>query len=248
MRWLSTGIAIAVLGVPSRTSDDAARGVVEKAVKAQGGADRVAKLRVMRIKAEGTMDLAPGQPAIPFVIEDWWQMPDQYKTTSSFELGGKKVSQTQALVGETGWIQSDGVTVDMPKEAVAEMREQKYAEDLDRLNFLNDKGIDLTALGESKVVSRAAIGVLVKSNGHRDVKLWFDKENGLLVKREHRVIDGAAGKEVTQEVVFSDYRETDGVKHYRALTAYRDGKKVIEAKVGELEFFDKLDQKVFAKP
>jgi hypothetical protein len=163
-------------------------------------------------------------------------------------LGGKKVNQTQALDGETGWMQFDGVNQDMPKEAVAEMREQKYAENLDRLGFLKDKGIDLTALGESKVDARAAVGILIKSKGHRDVKLWFDKESGLLVKREHRVLDTGTGMEVTQEVVFSDYRETDGVKHYRTLTAYRDGKKVIEAKVREIEFFDKLDKKVFAKP
>jgi hypothetical protein len=241
-------MAGALLLPTALASDEAARGVVEKAIRAQGGADKVAKLRAMRIKVEGTMSLVPGQAATPFALEDWWQMPDQYKTTSRFELAGKKVSQAQAIDGEAGWMQLDGVTQDMPKEAIAEMREQKYAEDLDRLGFLADKGIDLTALGESKVGGRAAVGVLVKSKGHRDVTLWFDKESGLLVKREHRVLDSGTGKEVAQEVVFSDYRETDGVKHYRALTAYRDGQKVIEAKVREVEFFDKLDKKVFAKP
>jgi hypothetical protein len=53
---------------------------------------------------------------------------------------------------------SDGETIDMPKEAVAEMREQKYAEDLDRLGFLQEKGIDVTALGESKVGDLVASG------------------------------------------------------------------------------------------
>ena len=248
MRWLCAAITMASLLPVATASDDSARGVVEKGIKAQGGADKVAKLRVMRVKVEGTMSLVPGEAAIPFVLEDWWQMPDQYKTTSRFELGGKKVNQTQALDGEAGWMQLDGATQDMPKEAVAEMREQKYAEDLDRLGFLADNGIDLTALGESKVGGRAAVGVLIKSKGHRDVTLWFDKESGLLVKREHRVLDSETGKEVTQEVVFSDYRETDGVKHYRAVTAYRGGQKVIEAKVPEVEFFDKLDKKVFARP
>jgi hypothetical protein len=247
MRWSCAAVAIALLFPVAMASDDAARRVIEKAIKAQGGAVKVARLRVMRIKVEGTMSLVHGQPAIPFVLEDWWQMPDRYKTTSRFELGGKKVSQTQAIVGATGWMQLDGVTQDLPKEAVAEMREQKYAEDLDRLGFLADKGIDITALGESKVGGRVAVGVLIKSKGHRDVKLWLDKENGLLVKREHRVLDNT-GKEVAQEVVFSDYRETDGVKHYHALTAYRDGTKIIEAKVREIEFFDKLDKKVFARP
>jgi hypothetical protein len=248
MRWLGAAVAAGALLTAALASDDAARSVVEKAIKAQGGAEKVAKLRVMRIKAEGTIHLVPGQPAIPFVIEDWWQMPGQYKTTSRFELGGKKVNQTQALDGETGWMQFDGMTQDMPKEAVAEMREQKYAEDLDRLGFLKDKGIDLAALGESKIDGRAAVGVLIKSKGHRDVKLWFDKESGVLVKREHRVLDSGTGKEVTQEVVFGDYRDMGGVKHYHKLTAYRDGKKVIDATVREIEFFDKLDKKVFAKP
>src|SRR5947209_20007873 len=77
MRWLSAAVAIAAILAPALASDDAARGVVEKAIKAQGGADKVAKLRVMRIKAEGTTTLVPGQPAIPFVIDDWWQMLDQ---------------------------------------------------------------------------------------------------------------------------------------------------------------------------
>jgi hypothetical protein len=244
--WAVFAVVVFARAVPG--ADDSARAVVEKAIKAQGGADKVARLRVMRIKVEGTMNLIPGQPSLPFVLEDWWQMPDQYKTTSRFELGGKKVSQTLAIDGEAGWMQSDGLTQELPKEALAEMREQKYAEDLDRLGFLVDKGIELTLLGEAKVGDRAAVGVLVRAKGHRDVKLYFDKESGLLVKREHRVRDSATGKEVTQEVVFGDYREADGLKHYRTLTVYRDGKKAIEAKVVELEFFDKLDRKVFARP
>jgi hypothetical protein len=51
-----------------------------------------------------------------------------------------------------------------------------------------------------------------------------------------------------QEVVFGDYRETDGVPYYRTLTALRDGKKFVDVKIIEVEFFDKLDKKVFAKP
>jgi len=38
----------------------------------------------MRIKVDGTTDLVPGQPNLPFTIEDTWQMPHRYKTESSF--------------------------------------------------------------------------------------------------------------------------------------------------------------------
>jgi len=229
-------------------ADDAGRAVVEKAIKAHGGTEKLAKFRVMRIKAEGTFSPVPGQPAIPLVIEDWWQMPDQYKMTFRYELGGKQVRMVQVIDGQTGWIQADGRVQDLPKEAVTEMRGQKYAEDLDRLGFLGDKGVEVTALGEAKVGDRAAVGLLVKSKGHGDVKLYFDKESGRLVKREHTVLDAGTGKDVVQEVVFGDYRERNGVLHYHTFTASRGGKKFVDVKVVEVEFFDKLDKKVFAKP
>src|SRR5207244_9587865 len=114
-------------------AQDEGRAIVEKAIEAQGGAAKVAKRRTMRIKVEGTTDLVPGQPNLPFTIEDTWQMPNRYKTESRFQVMGKKLTQTQVIDGDKGWIQIDGQVQDMPKDALAEMKEQKYAEDLDRL-------------------------------------------------------------------------------------------------------------------
>jgi hypothetical protein len=229
-------------------AEDKAEAIVEKAIQAQGGEANVAKLRTMRIKVEGTAALAPGQPDLPFTIEDTWQMPTRYKTTSTFQVMGRKLIQTQVIDGDRGWIQIDGRTQDLPKEAITEMSEQKYAEDLDRLAFLKGRGIQLSALGEIKVDGRPAVGIVVKSAGHREVKLYFDKASGLLVKREHRVLDPSSGGEVGQEVIFDDYQAQDGLKHYKKITAYRDGKKVLEAKVTQIEFFKNLDEKVFARP
>jgi hypothetical protein len=250
MRKLHTTFVLCGLFVspPAASAQDGARAIVEKAIQAQGGEAKIAKLRTMRIKVEGTTDLVPGQPHLPFTLEDTWQMPNRYKTSSTFQLQDKKYTQTQVIDGDKGWIQSDGQTQDLPKEAVTEMKEQKYAEDLDRLGFLKEKGIELSALDEIKVDGKPAVGVLVKSKGHRDVKLYFDNASGLLVKRDQQVLDPSSGKEVRQEVIFSDYQEKDGLKHYKKIVALRDGKMVIDARVTEVEFFDKLEAKVFAKP
>jgi hypothetical protein len=161
----------------------------------------------MRIKVEGTTDLIPGQPQLPFTLEDTWQMPDQYKSTFSCQLMGQKFIQTQVIDGQKGWIQVNGQTQDLPEDARAEMDEQKDAEDLDRLGLLRDKGNELSVAGDLKVAGKPAVGILVKSKGHRDVKLYFDKASGLLVKREHRLLDAASGKEVLKEVVFGDYQD-----------------------------------------
>src|SRR5262249_39015908 len=110
-------------------------------------------------KVEGTTDLVPGQPNLPFTMEDTWQMPNRYKTESSFQLMGKKFTQTQVIDGEKGWIQADGRVQDLPKEALAELKEQKHAEDLDHLRFLNEKGIELSVFDEIKVEGKSAVGV-----------------------------------------------------------------------------------------
>jgi hypothetical protein len=237
-----------LLSASAAVAQDEARTIVEKAIQAQGGEGKVAKLRTMRIKVEGTTELVPGQPNLPFTIEDTWQMPDRYKTTSTFQLQGKTFSQTQVINADKGWIQEHGQVQDMPNEALAEMKEQRYAEDLDRLSFLNEKGIELSGLDTIAVEGKPAVGVLVKSRGHRGVKLYFDNASGLLVERVQQVLDPSSSKNIQQEVIFSDYQEKDGLKHYKKIIALRDGKKEIEARVTEVEFFEKLDAKVFAKP
>src|SRR5262249_7286105 len=136
---------------------------------------------------EGTANIVPGQPDLPFTVEDIWQMPNRYKTTSTFQFQGMKISQTQVIDGEQGWASGNGQTQDLPKEALVEIKEQKYAEDLDRFGFLKEKGFELSVLNEIKVDEKPAVGVLVKSMGHRDVKLYFDKTSGLLVKRDQQV-------------------------------------------------------------
>jgi hypothetical protein len=209
---------------------------------------KVARLRAMRIKVEGTTDFVAGQPNLPFMIEDTWQMPDHYKTSSTLQVAGQKHVQTEAINGKTGWIQVDGKSQDLPPEALAEMKEQKYAEDLDRLSFLDDRATILSTLEDIKIDGRSAAGILVKSKGHREVKLYFDTASGLLMKREHRLLDSSAGKDALQEVYFKDYQDKDGLKHYRKLVLYRDGRKVVDASVTEIEFLERVDRRLFAKP
>jgi hypothetical protein len=248
MNKIATILSVLAVCSPAGLAQDKSRLIVEKAIQAHGGEANISKLRTMRIKVEGTTDLVPGQPNLPLTVEDTWQMPDRYKTSSMFQLQGQKLTQTQVIVGDKGWIQSNGQTQDLPREAVAEMKEQKYAEDLDRLGFLKEKNIELSVLDEIKVDGKPAVGVLVKSKGHRDVKLYFDTISGLLVKREHRLLDPSSGKDALQEVVFAGYQEKDGLKLYKKIVGYRDGKKIIEANVTEIEFFEKLGDKVFAQP
>lgn len=227
---------------------DGARAIIEKAIRAQGGKKQLAKLRIMRVKIEGEMYVEPWLKNLPFVIEDIWQMPGQYKTTQCIQLK-KDMAYTHTIVidGDKGWKMVDGKVSDLSKEERTEFLDQKHGENLDRLGFLNEKSHELMVLDEIRIAGMPAVGVLVKTKGQRDVKLYFEKSSGLLVKRERRVA-ASNGKEALQEVLFSDYREKDGLRHYHTILALQEGRKLLEATVTELEFFQKLDPKVFAKP
>jgi hypothetical protein len=123
-----------------------------------------------------------------------------------------------------------------------------YAEWLNGLTPLKGKGFRLGSLGESRVGDRAAVGVLVTREGHRDVKLFFDKESGLLVRSETRIKVVRTGREYTQEVGFGGYQEVGGVKYPMHLT-YRAGEDFsVEADLTESKPCEKLDDALFVKP
>ncbi len=73
----------------------------------------------------------------------------------------------------------------------------------------------LATAKEKMVNGKPAAGVTVRNGKRPVVTLYFDKETGLLVKREATVKDpGADDKEVLEEAVVSDYKEADGRKDH----------------------------------
>lgn len=223
------------------------KAVVEKAIAAHGGEAKIARLNRVHSKAEGTIDALPNQPPVPFVGESW-RWDDNSKMTITMRVQGVKVSVTDAVHGDTQWRQLFGKTQELAKEEVAEIQESRHVDKIAKLGFLKDDTVELASLPESKIADKEAVGVVVKSKGHKDVKLYFDKESGLLLKVEHSSLDLLSGKEVLEELLLSDYQDKDGLKYAMKSTLMRDGKKIMDGKVTELEFVDKMDQATFARP
>src|SRR5262245_36838718 len=115
MRFLS--LAVLLVCTPSLLADET-RALVENAIKAHGGEAAVAKLRTMRIRVEGKMDLARGESATKFTIEDVWQMPDKYRTQGEYTSSGMKATQTEVLDGDKGWAEVNGNVLDIAKDAL----------------------------------------------------------------------------------------------------------------------------------
>lgn len=242
---LTFGVVLAATpGV--RADDAAARAVVDKAIKAHGGADTLAKFPASTAKFKGTFH-GMGQ-GIPFTGETASHKGDRHRFEVTVEAGGQKFQLGHVFAADKGWVKANGETKEMDKDELTEAREEAHAAWVATLAPLKDKAFGLSLIGEVQVEGKPAVGVKVSHKDRRDVNLYFDKGTGLLVKTESRVKDESSGQEVTDEGFLSDYKDVQGTKQAMKLVVKRDGKLYVEGEVSELTLAESLDASVFAKP
>jgi hypothetical protein len=242
---LAFGLVLA--GTTAARADDAAdaRALVDKAIKAHGGAEAIAKVPAITVKFKGTVHTMG--MGLPFVGEVVTQGNDRSKLDIEVEVMGQKFRFVSVLNADKGWIKMGDTTNEMDKDQLDEAKEQARTGWVATLVPLKDKQFTLATTGEIEIGKRPALGVKVSSKGHRDVDLYFDKETGLLVKTEARAKD-EGGKEVTNETFYADYKDVQGVKQAMKVTVKRDGTLYVEGEVSEYQLGESLDASVFAKP
>jgi len=237
------GVVFGVAGV-SR-AEEQAQAIIDKAIKAKGGEEALAKYKAVTSKGKG-MFYGMGD-GIPFTMETAEQLPHKTKQAVNAEVGGNPFKMTTVINGDQGWVNTNGDTTDMEKERLDAQKGLLHADFVITLIPLKDKAYTLSPLGESKQGDKALVGVKVSRKGHKDVSLFFNKDTGLLAKAEYKGMD-MTGQEVNQEVTFGDYKDVDGIKEPMKITIKHDGQKYIESETTEMKHHKKLDVGVFAKP
>lgn len=240
------GVVLALVVAVGARADDEPAAVVDKALKALGGKEKLARYKAHQWKAKGVLMM--GDMKLPYAVAYSFQQPDQFRFDMTAEIMGNKTEITAATDGKQAWERGFGMVREMAKEKAAEFQHTAYVINLSQLTPLTDKAYTLTAAGEAKVNDRPVIGVKVAAKGHRDVTLYFDKESGLLVKSQTRIMDEFTMKEATQETLMLEYKEKDGVKYFHKMLIKRDGKPFIEEEFSDQKSLEKLDPKSFAKP
>jgi hypothetical protein len=231
--------------------DDAAdaRAVLDRAVKAMGGKDKLARLQAVTWKGKGTLQI--DAVTVTYTDELSARGLGRYNWQVAAELNARAIGLAIVFNGEKGWLKPDNApaAVDFPKQYVplfrADLRAVRLAQ---HLLPLTDKAYRLSHLGELKVGDRMAVGVKVSHKDWPDLDLLFDKETGLPVRAELRLKEGTDGPEVVHALTFDAYKETDGIKHFTKVTLRRDDKLTIEAEATEVTFPEKLDDSTFDKP
>jgi outer membrane lipoprotein-sorting protein len=224
--------------------------VVDKAIKASGGAEKLAKYKAASAKMKGKF-YGSGADGLEFEGEVDSQYPDKFRLKVESDVMGMKFGYSKVINGDKVWIKMNTDTTEIKdKEGIKDAQEELYVRGIVQLLPLKeDKNLKIELVGESKVDDKPVIGLRVSSKGHRDVNLYFDKDKGLLVKSETMIRDEmTGGKEQMQETVYSNFKEIGGVLHAMKIVISREGKKHVESEITEVTPKEKIDDKVFGKP
>ena len=251
----STGDAYAVplvlrsdysaLAVGSARAQDDPKAIVAQAIKAHGGEEKLTKLKATKTKGKGTI-MVMGNP-LEFTVDAISQQPNQMRNEVKVEAMGQSFTVVQVLNKDKAWKTVNGQMVDIDTNELEGLKDQVYGDYVESLVPLLKGDFKLEALGALKVDDKPAVGVKVSSKGHKDIKLFFDKESHLLVRSQSRGKDEGMNEIDVQSTV-SNFKDVEGVKTPTKIQVMRDGKKFIDLEVTEIKLMEKADPANFEKP
>jgi hypothetical protein len=243
---ISAAILLSSVAVALSGENDSPRSVIDRALLATGGAEQLAQHRAGTWEGRGFYH---GFGGVQFTIEGARQGEDQIALKTVSTSAGGTFTRVLVVNRDRGWLMMNGQRQELDKEALAEEKERLYGNWVATLLPLPDAKYRLKRIGESKVGDRAVVGLEVASDGHRPVRLYFDRDSGLLAKKETQATARQQpGKEVTEDVIFSDYQSVDGVKHATKVKLLVDGKLTSETEITANHPAKMLDDKLFARP
>jgi hypothetical protein len=209
-------------------TNESPRAVLERAIAAHGGAEKLSSTRIESLRLEGVVHL--GATKMPFVNEVRLQLPGKYKSVVTIGEGLKHKRIIQILNGDHAYLLIDNKQ--QPLDAVHRnqlLQTLQLEQALRLVPLLRDPGFTVESLGEVRNQSAVFSVLRVTGKSQRELKLWFDRNSGLLVKAEHK-LDGV-GKEIVQEAFYQEYRAIDGVQRAGRVTILRDAKPIMEARL-----------------
>lgn len=235
------------LGGPSRAADAKdANAILDKAIKALGGEEKLSKVHAASWKSKGTITFGGNDNQM--TTQSTIQGLDHARREFEGDFGGNPVKGVFVLAGDKAWRKFGDNDMELDQEGVANEKRSAYLTIIPiTILPLKGKGFKVEAIAEEKIEGKAAAGIKVTAPDGKDFRLYFDKESGLPVKEVARVA-GFMGEEFTQETTFSDYKEMAGIQKATKIVAKRDGEKFQELQITEFKVLDKVDPKVFAQP
>ena len=248
-RFIGAALAVIIaagLTGSARADEKDTAAILDKAIKALGGEEKLSKIKAATLAGKGTISLMGMDSEI--TTKTAVQGLDHFRQEFEGDFGGNKVKGVTVLAGDKGWRKFGDMGMEMDKDALANQKRAVYLTMIP-VTILPLKGKDykVAVAGEEKVGDKPAVGIKVTPPDGKEFTLYFDKESGLPAKVVAKVA-GFMGEEFTQETTFDGYKEMDGIKKATKLKSTRDGNKFLDVELTEFKVVDKHDAKTFTEP
>ncbi len=250
-----TSIAVCLFlffAVPASAED--ARAVLDRAIRAHGGEDRLERTTRGRIKSEmDGHEMMEGRVIVFKVTrEEIFDLPARFRRTIRGTANGGAFRLEYAITGKDGWLQEEGSVL---KRKLTEFTFEPlplaahWQTILANLPLLRGKDTQLTSLPEQRKDGRTLAGIRAASpSGASD--FYFDKATGLLARSQWDIPSLLAGRdrEMFGDNFYEDYKDIKGVYYPMKIKASAGNAQVVIVTVSTVEFLDKIEDSVFAKP
>jgi hypothetical protein len=232
--------------IGARADDKDPKAILDKAIQAIGGEEKLKKAEAISWKSKGTINFNGNENDIK--TQTIAKGLDQYRRESEAEFNGEPRKFIIVLNGDKGWRKFGEEPMELDGDGLANQKRNAYLEVLPTtLVALKGAGYKLEAAGEESVDGKPAVGLKVTGPDQKDFTLYFDKDSGLPVKLVAKVT-GFQGNEHAQETTFKDYKDFDGIKRATKVESKRDGEDFLKAEVTEFKVLDKVEPSTFAEP
>jgi hypothetical protein len=209
MRGICWTLLVCWVGTASgRAAEPSPREVIERGIKAHGGKEVMNLKAALHFRMEGKLHLPGGVPGPATMQVELYRSPGLgEKTVVHGNVVGTSFESIEVHRGDKSWRSVNGTVTGLSDEERKGNQEGAYLDRMNRLtHLLEDKAFTLKALPGGKVEGRPAHAIEVSHKGRPDVRLYFDKEAGFLVKVSYTPTVGSTRGKL-QEVIFGDFRD-----------------------------------------
>src|SRR5690349_10045994 len=124
-RLLSATIVVVLMGCGSAKADEsAARAILDKAIKAMGGEEKLSGIKAVIVKGKGTIVLDGDD--VPFTFQTTARGIEQYRTTYEGMAGGEKFTGATVIDGDKGWRKHNDEVEKLEGQELADEKRNAY--------------------------------------------------------------------------------------------------------------------------
>ncbi len=246
LAMLST-VGLLAFGTYVRAADEP-KDVIVRAIKAHGGEEVLTKNKAGRSSGKGKITI-PGAGEVDFTQESAHMLPDKFKESIELKVAGQTISVVTLVNGDKCTIEANGKAVDLDDKTKDAIKGVGHMLKIGKLvPLINEKGYELSLIGEDKVEGKPVVGIRVVAKGQKDVNLYFDKETNLLTKLEYRSTDPFTQNEINEERIIKEYQKNqDGISVPKKVIIKHDTKTFLEIEMSEVQLLEKVDDGEFKK-